>query len=169
MVESKYSADVVDQILKDSELASGGIYTSVGIYDHAEMISLLTELAKHTGLDTQALLCAFGEYLFGRFAALYPELFQATTSPLGFLSKVDDYIHVEIRKLYPDAELPEIECQSTRSGSLHMTYRSTRPFASLAEGLIRGCIAHYGAHVDVETVDLSEGKRTSVRFLLTES
>jgi len=169
MVEIKYSADMVDQILEDSALPSGGIYTSVGTYDHAEMISLLGELAKHTGLGTQALLCTFGEYLFGRFAALYPELFQPTTSPLTFLSKVDDYIHVEIRKLYPDAELPEFECQSPRSGSLHMTYRSDRPFASLAEGLIRGCIAHYDARVDVQIEDLSEGKNTSVRFLLTET
>jgi hypothetical protein len=38
----------------------------------------------------------------------------------------------------------------------------------LAEGLIRGCIAHYGQSVDVQVEDLSEGQGTSVRFLLTE-
>jgi hypothetical protein len=168
MVENRYSADVVDQILEDSELASGGIYTSVGTYPHGEMFSLLTALGQHTGLDTQEHLRAFGEFLFGRFAALYPEFFQTTTRALAFLSKVDDYIHVEIRKLYPDAELPEFDCQSPSSNSLQMTYRSERPFASLAEGLIRGCIAHYGQTVDVQIEDLSDGKNTSVRFLLTE-
>ena len=81
---------------------------------------------------------------------------------------MDDYIHVEIRKLYPDAELPDFDCQAPDSCSLRMTYRSDRPIASLAEGLIRGCIAHYGQSVDVRIEDLSEGKRTSVRFLLTE-
>ena len=81
---------------------------------------------------------------------------------------MDDDVHVEIRKLYPDAELPDFDCQSPRGGSLHMTYLSDRPFASLAEGLIRGCIAHYGQSVDVQVEDLSEGKHTSVRFLLTE-
>ena len=75
MVEAKYSAGVVDQILEDSELPSGGIYTSVGTYEHAEMISLLSELSKHSGLGTQVLLCVFSEYLFARFAALYPEFF----------------------------------------------------------------------------------------------
>lgn len=168
MVENTYSADVVDEILEDSELASGGIYTSVGTYPHGEMISLLTALGKHTGLGTEELLRAFGEFLFGRFAALYPEFFQTTTRALAFLSKVDDYIHVEIRKLYPDAELPEFEIHSPSSDSLHMTYCSERPFASLAEGLIRGCIAHYGQSVDVEIEDLSDGKQTSVRFVLTE-
>ena len=169
MVEARYSADVVDQILDDSNLPSGGIYTSVGTYDHREMITLLTELGRHTGLDNDALLRGFGEYLFGRFAGLYPEFFGATNHALTFLSKVDDYIHVEIRKLYPDAELPEFECHSPRGGELRMTYRSERPFAALAEGLIRGCIAHYGQTVDVRIEDLSGGKQTSVRFVLIES
>jgi len=169
MVESKYSADVVDEILEDGVLPSGGIYTSVGTYDHGEMISLLTALGKHTGLGNQELLCSFGEYLFGRFASLYPEFFGATDNALMFLSKVDDYIHVEIRKLYPDAELPEFDCDGPREAVLHMTYRSERPFAALAEGLIRGCIAHYGQSVDVRIEDLSGGRQTSVRFVLTES
>jgi hypothetical protein len=169
MVELKYSADVVDEILEGSALPSGGIYTSVGTYDHGEMISLLSALGKHTGLGNQELLCAFGEYLFGRFAGLYPEFFGATDQALLFLSKVDDYIHVEIRKLYPDAELPEFDCDGPREGVLEMTYRSERPFAALAEGLIRGCIAHYGQSVDVAIEDLSDGRQTSVRFVLTES
>lgn len=168
MVESRYSADVVDEILEQSELESGGIYTSVGTYDHEEMIELLASLGQHTGLSPSELLCDFGEFLFGRFAALYPEFFQRATSALTFLSKVDDYIHVEIRKLYPDAELPEFDCESKRSGSLVMTYRSERPFASLAEGLIKGCIAHYGNAVDMQVVDLSDGEGTSARFLLNE-
>lgn len=169
MVESKYSADLVDQILEDSDLPSGGIYTSVGTYGHSEMISLLTELGKHTGLGTSELLCAFGQYLFGRFSSLYPEFFGATGNALTFLSKVDDYIHVEIRKLYPDAELPDFEIHAPRGGELQMVYRSQRPFASLAEGLIRGCIEHYGRPVDVRIEDLSGGRQTSVRFVLTES
>lgn len=99
MVESKYSADLVDELLEHCDLQSGGIYTSVGNYDHGEMISLLTELGKHTGLDNQTLLRGFGEYLFGRFAALYPEFFGATDHALTFLSRVDDYVHVAIEDL----------------------------------------------------------------------
>jgi hypothetical protein len=168
MVESKFSADVADQILEESDLPSGGIYTTVGTYDHDEMVSLVEALGKHTGMSTPELLRAFGEYLFGRFEAGYPAFFESTNSALEFLSKVDDYIHVEVRKLYPDAELPSFDCHSPRSGCLEMTYKSTRPFATLAEGLIRGCIAHYGQAVDMEIEDLSDGAGTSVRFILTE-
>lgn len=168
MVESKFSADIVDQILEDSDLPSGGIYTTVGTYDHDEMISLVTELGKHTGLSTPELLRVFGEHLFGRFAAGYPAFFESTNSALEFLAKVDDYIHVEVRKLYPDAELPGFECHSPRSGCLEMTYQSKRPFATLAEGLIKGCIAHYGEPIDMEIEDLSNGEGTAARFTLTE-
>lgn len=169
MVESRYSADLVDQLLEESDLGSGGIYTSVGTYDHGEMVTLLGELGRHTGLGVDDLLRGFGEYLFGRFAGLYPEFFGATDNALEFLAKVDDYIHVEIRKLYPDAELPAFDCHAPRSGVLEMTYRSERPFARLAEGLIRGCIAHYGKPVDVAVEDLSAGRGTSARFVLTEA
>jgi hypothetical protein len=168
MVENQFSADVADQILEESDLPSGGIYTTVGTYDHDEMVTLVEALGKHSGMTTPELLRAFGEYLFGRFEAGYPAFFEATTSALEFLSKVDDYIHVEVRKLYPDAELPSFECHSPRSGKLEMTYQSTRPFAALAEGLIRGCIAHYGQPVDMEIEDLSNGDGTSARFILTE-
>ena len=34
MVEDKFSADMVDDIIDDCDLASGGAYTAVGTYPH---------------------------------------------------------------------------------------------------------------------------------------
>lgn len=39
MVEEKFSMEMVDQILSESDLPSGGIYTSVGNYPHTEIVS----------------------------------------------------------------------------------------------------------------------------------
>ena len=36
-VEQEYSLEMVDRIIDNSALASGGAYTSVGVYDHREM------------------------------------------------------------------------------------------------------------------------------------
>jgi hypothetical protein len=80
---------------------------------------------------------------------------------------VDDYVHIEVRKLYPEAELPTFTCETPRPDQLSITYRSTRPFAALAEGLIRGCIAYYGEPIEIGVEDLSEGAGTMARFLLT--
>jgi len=45
MVEAKFSADMVDDIIDDAKLASGGAYTAVGTYPHSEMVALGVALA----------------------------------------------------------------------------------------------------------------------------
>src|SRR5262245_41617413 len=94
MVEEKFSPDVVDRIVDGADLASGGVYTSVGTYDHKEMIRLVTCLSEETGIPSPALMKVFGEHLFGRFSTLYPAYFSGMDSSFSFLAKVEDYIHV---------------------------------------------------------------------------
>jgi hypothetical protein len=167
MVESKFSAGLADSIIEQADLSSGGAYTSVGTYDHSEMIKLVSCLSQKTGIDSGELMRAFGLYLFERFNDLFPQYFTGVESSFQFLEHVDDYIHVEVRKLYPEAELPTFDCDTPRPGHLRLTYRSARPFSALAEGLIRGCIAHFREDADVEVEDLSNGAGTAARFFIT--
>ena len=168
MVEEKFSPDLVDRIVERAELASGGVYTSVGTYDHAEMIRLVSCLSQETGIASPELMRVFGEYLFGRFSVLYPRYFENINSSFGFLEKIEGYIHVEVRKLYPEAELPTFGYDASQPGCLRLTYESARPFAPLAEGLIRGCLAHFGEKADIRVEDLSAGAGTAARFVVTQ-
>jgi hypothetical protein len=167
MVEDHFSPEIADRIIESSNLSSRGAYTSLGTYDHAEIVRLVTQLSAATGIAPPALTHAFGKYLFSRFVALYPEVFEGVDSSYALLEKVEGTIHAEVRKLYPDAELPRFECNSSEPGRLTMIYRSPRGFADLAGGLIDGCIEHFGEKIDVQQEDLSDGHRTSVRFSLT--
>jgi hypothetical protein len=167
MVEEKFSPDMADRIIDGAELESGGAYTTVGTYDHQEMIALVTCLSRETGTPASDLIRTFGEHLFQRFRHLFPNYFEGLPSAFDFLRRVEDYVHIEVRKLYPEAELPTFACEMPRPDQLSMTYRSSRPFAALAEGLIRGCVAHYGEPIEVDIEDLSEGAGTAARFLLT--
>ena len=167
MVEAKFSPDLADRIVEGAELPSGGVYTSVGTYDHVEMIRLVSCLSRETGVDSPDLMRAFGGYLFSRFQTLYPKYFEGVDSAFEFLAKVEDYIHVEVYKLYPEAELPSFSHDLSRPGQLRLTYRSTRPFAPLAEGLVRGCLAHFGEDADLEVEDLAAGAGTAARFVVT--
>ena len=167
MVEAKFSPELVDRILDTAALPSGGVYTAVGTYDHREMIELVSCLSKETGINCADLLRSFGLYMFERFYILFPQYFKDISSSFEFLERIEGYIHVEVRKLYPEAELPSFACDTSEPGHLSLTYRSTRPFAVLAEGLIRGCVAHYGEAADIEVEDLSGGAGTAARFLLT--
>jgi hypothetical protein len=168
MVEGKFSPDLADRIVEEAELASGGVYTSVGTYDHAEMIKLVSCLSKETGITSPELMKVFGKHLFERFAILFPKYFENINSSFGFLKKIEGYIHVEVRKLYPEAELPSFKYDASQPGCLLLTYESTRPFAPLAEGLIRGCVAHFGEKADIQVEDLSAGAGTAARFVVTQ-
>jgi hypothetical protein len=167
MVEDRFSPEIADHIIEASDLPSGGAYTSIGTYDHTEMVQLVTQLSAATGTTVPVLIHAFGKYLFGRFVVLYPQVFEGVGSAYSLLERIDDTIHVEVLKLYPDAELPRFECVTPEPGRLTMIYRSRRGFADLAAGLIDGCIEHFGETIDVQREDLSGGQGTCVRFSLT--
>jgi len=166
MVENKFSLEVADHIIEKADLPSGGSYTSVGTYDHGEMISLVVQLSGKTGIPVADLVKVFGEYLFGQLVSMYPQFLEANPTAFDLLQKVDSYIHVEVRKLYPDAELPGFTYDTSVPGELRMTYRSSRPFADLAEGLILGCVAHYGEPIDIAREDVTDSAGTSAHFTL---
>jgi hypothetical protein len=166
MVEVKFSPDMLDRIVETADLPSGGAYTTVGTYDHAELIELVTCLSRETGISAHDLVRSFGTYLFERFQQTFPMYFEGVTSTFEFLRQVQDYIHVEVRKLYPDAELPSFAHETPAPDQFTMIYRSSRPFSVLAEGLIKGCIAHFGEPIDLAVEDLSGGDQNSARFVL---
>jgi hypothetical protein len=164
MVEEKFSLAMVDHIVQASGVH--GAYTAVGTYPVGEMAALLGALSEATSTPPKELLGVFGRHLAGRFARGFPAFFAASQSALEFLERVDDYIHVEVRKLYPDAELPTFECHRPGPGALVMTYSSPRRLADFAEGLMHGVAEHYGELLTIERDDLSEGRGERVRFTL---
>lgn len=166
MVESSFSHEIADSIIDLSDLATGGAYTSVGTYDHREIVRLVSHLSERTGIAVPDLLRAFGAHLFGRFAALYPSHFVGRSSTLDFLAILDNKIHVEVKKLYPDAELPVFEHGSIDPDMMAFVYRSKRPFADLAEGLIKGCIAHFNENIDLQREDFPCEEGAHTRFVL---
>jgi hypothetical protein len=158
--------DMADDLLDGCELPSGGAYTALGTYDHAEMVQLVVRLSELTKTPVPDLLKTFGNHLLGRFVMLYPGFFSEAATTYDLLERVEDYIHVEVRKLYPDAELPSFDCHRPEPGRLTMSYSSSRPFADLAEGLIQGCINHYDEQVKVTRHDLDGVPGTRARFEL---
>ncbi|RJF97484.1 heme NO-binding domain-containing protein [Noviherbaspirillum saxi] len=167
MVEESFSPDMADKIISSSKLTTAGAYTSVGNYDHREIVELVSHLSAATGTSVPDLLRAFGEHLFGRFAVLYPSHFAAQVSAFEFISILDNKIHVEVQKLYPDAELPQFQHEFPTPDRMVVVYTSKRPFADLAEGLIRGCINYFGGGISLtrENLPCDEGAHT--RFALT--
>jgi hypothetical protein len=166
MVEQQYSPALADDLVDSSDLPSGGAYTAVGTYAPAEMTTLVQALADRTGASVPELLEGYGQYLFGRFTVLYPAFFDGPTDALAFVATIQPVVHAEVRKLYPDAELPEFEITWLSDNELVMTYRSPRRLGDLAMGLLRGAVQHFGQPVDLVRENAG-GDGATVRFTLT--
>jgi len=164
LVEEKFSPEMYDEIIMESDLPSGGAYTAVGTYEHAEMVQLVSKLSEKTAISVADLLYTFGEHLAERFASIYPIFFQEAGNVFDFMKSLNDHIHVEVLKLYPDADLPHFSFDDSNPDCLVLEYTSERGMADLANGLMNGAIAFYGENISVKMIPLEGSKH--VRFEL---
>jgi hypothetical protein len=167
-VDAALGSNMVDDIIDDCDLPHGGAYTAVGTYDYKEMAGLVAALSKRTATPAPQLLGNFGRHLCHRFAHLHPDFFSAKTCLFDFLESVHDHIHVEVKKLYPDAELPAFQTHLRQADNLELDYRSCRPLAALAEGLIEGASDLYREPVAVSTQKIDDGAGGLVRFSIRQ-
>lgn len=163
MVESDWSLDMVDRLIERAGVS--GAYTAVGAYPDDEMRSLVAALSRETGSSESELLRAFGARLFVRLVLTYPKLFPDVADSFEFLADIENIVHTQVRKLYPDAELPSIEVEK-RAGELALNYFSKRPFADLIHGIVQGCVDHFGDAARVAREDPVPGSGAQARFIV---
>lgn len=168
MVEQNHGYKTVDHIISNSTLESKGIYTSVGTYPHTELFELAASLSKSEGVDLTELFRAFGVKAFETFTKAYKNMFTGYTDAFDFLTDVEGNIHVEVLKLYPEAELPTFTIEKHTEKELILIYQSSRKMAPFAEGLMEGCFKHFGTSAEIQTTPVSEDK-TKVRFRITKN
>jgi hypothetical protein len=163
LVEDKFGLEVVDKIITKSELDSGGSYTAIGTYAFDEMLQLLTNLSIETDISTNDLLQVYGEHFFSVIERSYPQMLDRYTDPLDMLASVENHIHVEVRKIYPDAELPTFELIERTPTSLKMVYKSSRAMYMFGLGLMNSTFKYYKADSDIQISKLKEDG-TEVQF-----
>ena len=166
LVEKEYGLDMVDELIAESAPVSGGIYTTVGNYDHRELIAMIAVLSQKINLSVGHLTKTFGVYLFAELIAAYPQWIADLDSSFALLAKVDDFIHGEVKKLYPDASPPSFKCTHHTDTRMEVIYQSPRCMGDVAEGLILGCAAFYKEKIIVQRESFGDSGASSERFLL---
>ncbi len=156
MVEKEFGYETVDLIIEKSHILSKGCYTRVGTYPHSEMFALVSELSKEKNISVNTLLYKFGKYAFIIFAKTYPIFFKDKRNSFELLADVEETIHVEVLKLYPDAELPSFKTEVIGDKEMTMLYRSRRSLGDFAGGLIDGCLEYFNENAIVEKEILEE-------------
>ena len=165
-VEDSFGDVVVEEMISGCHLSTDGAYTSVGTYDHREIVQMIVQLAKLTDRDVPGLLKDFGYKLFKTLVTGYPEVVRHMGDSFALVSTIDDHIHVEVRKLYPDADLPSFSHEVVGPNELRLLYESKRGLADLAEGLMLGCFDHFNEDVELVREDLSHGAGTRAAFTM---
>jgi hypothetical protein len=143
MVEQEFGDEMADTMIIESKIPNKGAYTSVGTYDHTELIKLVSVLSDHTNIETRDLIKSFGKKVFSVFSVNYSSMFNNIHDGFAFLETIEDTIHKEVLKLYPEAELPSINTKRKNENALNLTYKSSRKMSDFAEGLIHGCMQHF--------------------------
>ncbi len=167
-VEDKFGFEMSNDIISESNLKSGGVYTAVGTYDFQEMVSLLTNLSRKSKIAIPDLLEVYGNHLFYRFVELYPDLVSKQIGLFNFIEKIDGYIHVEVKKLYPDAELPQIIVRSRTKYALMLLYKSERKLGNFALGLLKAAADYFEEPMKMSMYNLVDDG-AEVEFILEKT
>ena len=167
MVEDRFGLLVTDKIIEEDRFDSKGAYTAVGTYDHQEMVILVENVSKEVDIPVGQLFQLYGQHFFHILVESYPRFFEGIPTAFDFLKSIENHIHVEVLKLYPDAELPHFEIQDVNLDQLEMTYYSNRKLYKFAQGLIEGCLTHYNEKASLD-LDLLKADGSVVKFTLVK-
>ncbi len=165
LVEDKFGLEMVDYIITESDLESEGVYTSIGTYSFSEMLQLLKHLSSKTDLTIDQLLLTYGEHFFSVIEDSYPGLLATYQDPIDMISSIENHIHVEVRKIYPGAELPTFTVVERTTDKLILDYTSSRAMHHFGLGLMNKTFEHFNSKAVIE-LEKIKADGTEVRFVI---
>lgn len=122
-------------------------FVGPGTYPDEDLVALAVKAAEILGVSLPDALRAFGRFSFGPLAKKFPTFVEPHDDPVRFLASVDQVIHVEVRKLWPDAVTPSFVYDGVDTRSIRITYASNRKLCHFMEGLLEGVADHFGTPV----------------------
>lgn len=140
-------------ILNETDLPSGGIYTAGVRYDDSEMMALAEAVCQKLGVDRATGLEVFGKFLFGFLQTRMASVLEGRKDLFETLEKLDDTVHVNVKRLHPNAYLPSFQFEYIDSNAGYLDYRSDRKLCELASGLIQGCAEYFHAPIHLQHVE----------------
>ncbi|MCJ7420506.1 heme NO-binding domain-containing protein [Sphingomicrobium astaxanthinifaciens] len=164
-LEESGGALFAEEVIEAAKLPNAAAYSAVGTYPSAQALRMVEIASERTGTPSEELCTAFGRWLFERFTVRYPDIVGRYDDAETMLEHVGSHIHREVVVLYPDAVPPQVT--GRREGdALVVDYRSSRPLAHIAYGLIAGCLAHFNDPRTVRWNDRSDPRQASFRIAM---
>lgn len=148
-------AEVLDEDEWDRAVEAAGVegaYTSLGNYPDGEIVMLVDVIASTAGLTRDETLRVVGVRGYPHLVSRHPELVAGVDDLGALLHSLNNVIHPEVLKLYPDSTVPSFDVVDLAPDRWRVTYDSRRGMCRLAEGLIVGGGASLGTTTEVTHV-----------------
>ncbi|MCV6628889.1 MAG: heme NO-binding domain-containing protein [Flavobacteriaceae bacterium] len=166
MTEMYFGLEAVDFILENSQLASKGVYTSVGEYDYRELYALNDALSAYTDKTANELMYIYGKHFFGYLRKTYYQFFDMFEDPILMLLSFEDLVYVNLRQQYPDVDFPTYHLLERYEDSIVVVYSSTDGLYLYAVALVEMVFKYFGSQCKVQ-IDLIEEDGTRVKFSIS--
>lgn len=167
MADEVVGEDRADRVISGCPLSGSGAFSAVGNYPSSDLISLVKGFSTETGLSVSDLQKAFGHWMLKHFSTNYPQFFSVKNNAFELLASVEEEIHVEVRKLHQDVDLPTFISEFPAPDVMVLTYQSRRGLIDFCEGLIEATLAHYGETASIGREVSDESDLTIARFTIS--
>lgn len=142
-VTETWGEEVYDEILRSCPLHTKTAFIGPGTYPDTDLMTIVARTVDRLGVTVPEALHAFGRYAFPHLARRVTPIIAGFDHPKPFLMALDSVIHVEVRKLWRDAETPRLTYTDTGAASLVLHYASKRQLCPLVGGLLEGLADHF--------------------------
>lgn len=147
VVTASYGEEAWDALLEATGL--DGAYTAVGSYPDQQLLDLIAAASAALERPPEQITSDIGRDAIPLMAQRYPEFFQGHRNAQSFVLTVNEVIHTEVAKLYPEADVPTFGLERTADDVLALVYRSPRQLCALAVGFVTGAARFYGQRVEI--------------------
>lgn len=146
-VVENYGDQTYEKLIDSCSLKTKGEFVGPGTYPDEDLFEMVTQAVKMTGIPSGVLIEAFGKFCFPKLAERFPQFVKPYSHPKDFLKTIHSVIHVEVKKLYKDAETPIFSYKEPSPTELILVYKSKRKLCALVNGLLNGVSEYYKSSV----------------------
>ena len=160
-VEESFGLALVDELLTEIDLPSKGIYVAYESYAFSELVALVSAVSEKKQIPLEDLLEGFGRFVFPHLITRHDYIITDYSNPLDLIAGIENHIHIEVRKLYEDAELPKFTNVLQTKNKLVINYTSQRELAHFAIGLIKETLGHFNKQGSISMEKLTNQDHTT--------
>jgi hypothetical protein len=139
--------ETFEEIFSDCNFITEEPFVGPGTYPDEDLMELLNKAITKLDIPLPDALRSFGKGSFPNLVKKIPPSFVDFEHPKTFLMTVENIVHVEVRKLYIDANPPRFDFEDNHPDHLVINYESSRRLYDLMDGLIEGVGEYFNSPI----------------------